>query len=160
MVVIILWVGTKNSENTVISLSTVCKSTCVCRCAQLYTIKCPAHPFCKPSPPSLPPPVPVPVDRQRHWFTTEDAIIQTSRRPPKQHYLIAACKQTQLHSQQILQPLSSPSLPPLSSSSSSHSISYRTTLLSSLLLTCTLVLCVGLYNIIIILIFYIFIVCM
>lgn len=90
------------------------------------------------------------MDRQRHWFTTEDAIIQTSRRPLKQHYLIAACKQTQLHSQQILQPLSSPSLSPLSSSSSSHSISYRTTLLSSLLLTCTLVLCVGLYNIIII----------
>ena len=115
----------------IISLSTVCKSTCVCRCAQLYTIKCPAHPFCKHSPPSLPP-VSVPVDRERYWFTTEDAIIQTSRRPIKQHYLIAACKQTQLHSQQTLQPLSSPSLPPLSSSS--HSISYRTTLLSSLLL--------------------------
>ena len=132
----------------VISLSMVCKSTCVCRCAQLYTIKCPAHPFCKHSPPSLLPSLPPSVDRQRHWFTTEDAIIQTSRRPLKQYYLIAACKQTQLHSRQILQPLSSPSLPPLSSSS--HSISYRTTLLSSLLLTCTLVLCVGLYNIIII----------
>ena len=128
-------------------------SVCVCVCALHVNLPF-LPPFLSCLPACSPPPPPPPhththtqVDRQRHWFTTEDAIIQTSRRPLKQHYLIAACKQTQLHSQQILQPLSSPSLPPLSSS---HSISYRTTLLSSLLLTCTLVLCVGLYNIIII----------
>ena len=126
-------------------------SVCVCVCVHymsIYPFSLPPFPACLPAcfPPSLLPS----VDRQRHWFTTEDAIIQTSRRPLKQHYLIEACKQTHLHSQQILQPLSSPSLSPLSSSSSSHSISYRTTLLSSLILTCTLVLCVGLYNIIII----------
>ena len=67
----------------VISLSTACKvHACVDVLSCIYTVKCPAHPFCKHSPtslpPSLPPPVPVPVDRQRHWFTTEDAIIQTS----------------------------------------------------------------------------------
>ena len=122
-------------------------SKCVCVCVCALHVNLPFLLPCLLPPPPPPPPLPS-VDRQRHWFTTEDAIIQTSRRPLKQHYLIAACKQTQLHSQQILQPLSSPSLPPLSSSS--HSISYRTTLLSSLLLTCTLVLCVGLYNIIII----------
>ena len=126
-------------------------SVCVCVCVcvhymSIFPFSLPSFLSCLPPPP--PPPPPPSVDRQRLWFTTEDAIIQTSRRPLKQHYLIAACKQTQLHSQQILQPLSSPSLPPLSSSS--YSISYRTTLLSSLLLTCTLVLCVGLYNIIIV----------
>ena len=108
----------------------VCVCVCVCTtCQSSLSPSLPFLPACLLPSPSFPPSPPFLPSCSPQWI---DRDIGSQQKMPlfkphndhalKQHYLIAACKQTQLHSQQTLQPLSSPSLPPLSSSSSSSSL--------------------------------------
>jgi diphosphoinositol-polyphosphate diphosphatase len=89
------------------------------------------------------------MDRRRQWFSLEEAIAQAARRPHKQLYLKAACKQAELRRQQSLQPIvDSHTHTPLSSSSpssSSHFASPYNTSTLSLLLVLVMIVCAVMY---------------